>query len=131
MPLGDAIAILVKGDVQLPVENVFDAPMATQGGPILFGAHETAADEEADFGAFFVFHNPVRYTHADDFQVRPQFALAKSCWILNDGIGACFEAAVAAVDGGIFIPVEPGEIGFVGLDKAVAECHCAASVDCL
>src|ERR1700731_2125560 len=77
--LADAVCVLAKCYIQLPMEIVFNPPMISQDLCVVFGAHHFAADEIAYLGLRWLGADlAFAGTHANHTQTFPLGLLRKS-----------------------------------------------------
>ena len=93
-----ALAILVHGHIQHPVQAVFDGPMGAHGVLEAFGRERRAHDVVAGFGCRASGGFAPRLDLAEGGQPRPVMALPQPCDLVADSGAARLDAPVIAVN---------------------------------
>src|SRR6266404_6281679 len=91
--LAHATDIFLKGDVEHPVEAIFDAPMAAHGCAKGARLPRQAREVIATFGGYLLAHFALRFDHANAAQPHPgllRIEIRDTCGVSNGPILAVF-----------------------------------------
>ena len=71
MALANAAVVLAKGDIQHPVDRVFNPSVCVRSGQKQFGVGREAGDEVASFKRGVLLQLPFRFDHNQALELRP------------------------------------------------------------
>src|ERR1700690_74168 len=93
----NAAFIFTETNIQLPMQVVFDSPMAPQARAVVTSASLLGADEITRLRGRLAIHGALAVTHANGCQTRPQLQITNFFQVPDDVVAPYFVPPMAFV----------------------------------